>query len=246
MSDTGGKLYRRVLDAMAADIADGRYPVGTRLPAERDLTERFGVSRPTIREAMIGLEMQGLVEARKGAGVYVLATRPDSPADSLDVGAFEMIEARRLLEGAVAAVAAVEITQQQLQELAELLELMGQEDVVAAEAADRRFHIVIAEAMGNAVIVNTVSEFWDMRERSPLAHEMLAKAGSLGMESRLAEHGRILAALSARSPEAARAAMHDHLNRVIDHLLTVTETEAVERAREETMLRRKALARRTM
>jgi len=244
--ERGGKLYRKIVQAIVADIANGVFPVGTRLPPERDLTERFQVSRPTIREAMIALEMQGLVEARKGSGVFVLASSEANPERELDIGAFEIIEARRLLEGEVAAVAATEIGEDQLAELRELLALMAQEDSEAAEAADRRFHLAIAEATGNAVIISAVTDFWDMRFRSPLAREVLLKAGSLGTESRMAEHGRILKALEARSPIDARNAMRDHLTRVIDHLLHVTETEAVERARAESDRRRRALARRTV
>jgi DNA-binding FadR family transcriptional regulator len=123
---------------------------------------------------------------------------------------------------------------------------MEQDDTAAAEDADRRFHIAIAEATGNAVIISAVTDFWDMRFRSPLAREVLTKAGSLGTESRMAEHGRILSALEARSPIDARLAMRDHLARVIDHLLHVTETEAVERARAATNERRRALARRSV
>ncbi|MEZ0495554.1 FadR/GntR family transcriptional regulator [Sphingomonas sp. IW22] len=243
----GGKLYRRIVDTIMADIAAGTYPVGSRLPAERDLTERFGVSRPTIREAMIALEMQGLVEARKGSGVFVLASTAAAGTDTeLDIGAFEITEARRLLEGEVAAVAATEIDEEQLDELRSLFEQMAKDDVAEAEAADRRFHIAIAEATGNAVIIAAVTDFWDMRFRSPLAREVLRKAGSLGTESRLAEHGRILRALEQRSPVEARNAMRDHLNRLITHLLDVTETEAVERARAESARRRRALARRTV
>jgi DNA-binding FadR family transcriptional regulator len=245
--EAGGKLYRRIVDAIIADIVGGVYPVGTRLPAERDLTERFGVSRPTIREAMIALEMQGLVEARKGSGVFVLAQSAPAGTDAeLDIGAFEITEARRLLEGEVAAVAATEIDAEHLAELRDLLGQMADDDVKVAEAADRRFHIAIAEATGNAVIIAAVTDFWDMRFRSPLAREVLRKAGSLGTENRLAEHGRILHALEARSPVDARNAMRDHLNRLIAHLLDVTETEAVERARAETDQRRRALARRAV
>ena len=244
--EPGGKLYRGIVRAIAADIADGVFPVGTRLPAERDLTERFGVSRPTIREAMIALEMQGLVEARKGSGVFVLASSASDIDRELDIGAFEITEARRLLEGEVAAVAATEIDDAQLAELRALLGEMAREDTAAAEDADRRFHIAIAEATGNAVIISAVTDFWDMRFRSPLAREVLLKAGSLGTESRMAEHGRILDALEARSPVDARNAMRDHLSRVIDYLLDVTETEAVERARAETNQRRRALARRAV
>jgi GntR family transcriptional repressor for pyruvate dehydrogenase complex len=127
-----------------------------------------------------------------------------------------------------------------------MLTEMEQEDVTAAEDADRRFHIAIAEATGNAVIISAVTDFWDLRYRSPLAREVLLKAGSLGIENRMEEHGRILTALEARSPVDARLAMRDHLARVIDHLLDVTETEAVERARAATTQRRRALARRSV
>lgn len=249
VGEQGGKLYRGIVDAIRADIANGIYVPGSRLPAERDLTERFGVSRPTIREAMIALEMLGLVEARKGSGVFVLdsSVAASAPGESeLDIGAFEIIEARRLLEGEVAAVAATEIDEEHLAELRQLMEQMADADSAAAEVADRRFHICIAEATGNAVIIAAVTDFWDMRFRSPLAREVLRKAGSLGTQSRLDEHGRILRALEERSPVDARAAMRDHLNRVITHLLDVTETEAVERARAETAQRRRALARRTV
>jgi len=244
--EQGGKLYRRIVQEIVADISSGAYPVGSRLPPERDLTERFKVSRPTVREAMIALEMQGLVEARKGSGVFVLASPSGEESQELDIGAFEITEARRLLEGEVAAVAATEIDESQLAELRALLAEMAQEDTVAAEDADRRFHIAIAKATGNAVIISAVTEFWDMRFRSPLAREVLLKAGSLGTEERMAEHGRILSALETRSPIDARNAMRDHLSRVIDHLLDVTETEAVERARAESHERRRALARRAI
>lgn len=244
-AEGGGKLYRKIVQAITTDIANGVFAVGSRLPAERDLTERFQVSRPTIREAMIALEMKGLVEARKGSGVFVLTSTSELDQE-LDIGAFEITEARRLLEGEVAAVAATEITEQQLTELRNLLSEMAQDDMNAAEDADRRFHISIAEATGNAVIIAAVTDFWDMRFRSPLAREVLLKAGSLGTESRMTEHGRILNALEARSPIDARNAMRDHLSRVIDHLLNVTETEAVERARAATDQRRRALARRAV
>lgn len=245
-AEGGGKLYRKIVQAIITDIANGVYQVGARLPAERDLTERFKVSRPTIREAMIALEMKGMVEARKGSGVFVLASSSNDSEQELDIGAFEITEARRLLEGEVAAVAATEINEQQLLELRGILAEMDQDDTVAAEDADRRFHIAIAEATGNAVIISAVTDFWDMRFRSPLAREVLAKAGSLGTENRMIEHGRILSALEARSPVDARNAMRDHLARVIDHLLDVTETEAVERARAATDQRRRALARRSV
>lgn len=240
-----GKLYRRILDMISADIVAGRHPIGTRLPAERDLAARFGVSRPVVREAIVVLELRGLVQVRKGSGVYVISAAIRPALDDLDIGAIEIIEARRLLEAEVAAVAATEIDDARLADLQDLLDDMAQPDPVAAEAADRRFHIVIAEATGNKVIVAAVTDLWDMRERSPLARATLAKAGSLGIQNRLREHGLILKALTERSPGAAREAMREHLDRVIDHLLSVAEDEEVHRVRATTAAHRKRLAQRS-
>src|SRR5690242_3743519 len=91
------KLYRPIIDALQAAIAGGEYRPGDRLPPERVLVERFAVSRLTVREAMIGMEILGLVEARRGSGVYV-TERPvaTNVSAELDIGAFELTEARRL------------------------------------------------------------------------------------------------------------------------------------------------------
>ena len=201
MAEGGGKLYRRIVQAILGDIVSGKFPVGSRLPAERDLTDRFQVSRPTIREAMIALEMKGLVEARKGSGVFVLASSTIDEDKELDIGAFEITEARRLLEGEVAAVAATEIDEAQLEELRTLLAQMAQEDTATAEAADRRFHIAIAEATGNAVIISAVTDFWDMRFRSPLR----AKCCSRRAASAPRTAWRSTAASSARSRPARQS-----------------------------------------
>src|SRR3546814_7122682 len=85
------KLYQAIIGALQADIASGRYAPGDRLPPERALVERFEVSRLTVREAMIGMEILGLVEARRGSGVYVTG-RPSGGlhASELDIGAYEL------------------------------------------------------------------------------------------------------------------------------------------------------------
>ncbi|MGJ3626689.1 FadR/GntR family transcriptional regulator [Sphingomonas sp. MMS24-JH45] len=202
----GGKLYRRIVQAIVADIAAGVF--NRVAPACRTRPDRaFRRRPPTIREAMIALEMQGLVEARKGSGVFVLASTSATAGDELDIGAFEITEARRLIEGEVAAVAATEIDAEQLAHLRTLLDAMAQDDDAAAEEADRRFHIGIAEATGNAVLIAAVTDTWDMRFRSPLARQVLSKAGSLGTRERMDEHGRILRALEARDPVEARLAI---------------------------------------
>src|SRR4030088_3394563 len=116
--DTGPpvqKLYQQIARQIAAAIAAGRYGPGDKLPSERELADDFGVSRPTIRDAMIALEFQSLVEARQGSGVYVSAA-PQNPEDAAEseVGALELTEARRLFEGEACALAAAIIRDEQL------------------------------------------------------------------------------------------------------------------------------------
>ncbi|WP_419252184.1 FadR/GntR family transcriptional regulator [Caulobacter sp. ErkDOM-YI] len=241
------KLYRRIADTVADAIEAGQYKLGDRLPTERELAEQFGVSRPTLREAMIALEMLGMIEARHGLGIYVTSTaRPAAPNHEIDfeIGAFELIEARRLFEGEAAALAATSIDDAQLAQLEALMVRMHEEEEITGEDADREFHMIIARATGNGAIIATIENLWDWRNRSPLARNILARARGMGLEPRINEHRRVFEALKARDPAAARQAMRDHLERVIEHLLHATETEAVQRARQETSTRRDAIAKR--
>ncbi|WP_269715471.1 FadR/GntR family transcriptional regulator [Caulobacter sp. NIBR2454] len=239
------KLYRRIADAIAEAIESGAYKVGDRLPTERELAEQFGVSRPTLREAMIALEMLGMVEARHGLGIYVTGgSRPMTTSWDFEIGAFELIEARRLFEGEAAALAATTIDDEDLAELERLLALMTSQEEIKGEDADRDFHLLIARATGNGAIAATVENLWELRNRSPLARNILVRARGLGLEPRANEHRRVLDALRARDPVAARQAMRDHLERVIEHLLHATETEALQKAQQETTARRSAIAKR--
>src|SRR6202171_645223 len=164
------KLYRRVADAIMASIESGEYGRGARLPSERDLAASFKVSRPTIREAMIALEIRGLVEAQQGSGIYV-TDQPQAQigADDLDIGAFELTEARRLFEGEAAALAASIITEEQLEEIAAILEDMVKENArkPKGEMAERRFTGAIAQATRNSAITAVIEHLWDIRFKSP-------------------------------------------------------------------------------
>ena len=242
------KLYQQVATSVAAGIAAGRYVVGQRLPSERDLAEEFGVSRPTVREAMIALEIRGLVEARPGSGIYVTEVQATGPAPELDIGAFELTEARRLFEGEACALAASAITDEEIAELEVVLKQMVGENTLATpigEQADRRFHVSIAQATRNSAIVMVVENLWDLRYRSPLCAAMLAKARQVGVRPLIEDHREILDALIQRDPKAARAAMHSHLGRVIEGLLTATEMDALARTRSDVEARRQELARRS-
>ena len=236
------KLYQQIAADLIEAIQRGQYEPGQRLPSERDLAEEFKVSRPTIREAMLALEIHGLVEPRHGSGIYVTAKREIAePTSELGIGAFELTEARILFEGEAAALAATTITDEQLTQLEAILGDMVEENRnnAVGEEADRRFHLAIAEATHNAAIVSVVDSLWELRTRSSLCSHMLQKARELGVKPMIDEHGRLLKALQARDPQRARTAMRDHLRRVIEGLLVATEMEALERARSEGVAKRK-------
>ena len=250
MKIAGNKLYQRVAAAITEGIEAGRWSPGTRLPGERDLAEEYKVSRPTIREAMIALEMRGWIEARHGSGLYVMArdhgTGRREDALEFDVGAFDLTEARILFEGEAVALAAVSITDAQLVELDALLAEMAADDSNEPSVmdADHRFHLAIAAATENAAIRGVVEYLWELRTKSPLCANMFARAQRSGITPRVDEHRPIVEALRARDPQAARAAMQEHLRGVVDDLLAATELEVMERARSELDARRTKVTRR--
>jgi GntR family transcriptional regulator, hexuronate regulon transcriptional repressor len=244
-----GRLYQQIAQQMSEAIKRGDWRRGQRMPSERDLAEQYGVSRPTVREAIIALELSGLVEVRQGSGVYVTGWTKESAAEArrmpeLDTGAFELTEARRIFEGEAAALAAAVINEEQLKQLTGLYALMADKDTPDEEAdrADRQFHVGVAKATGNSAIVSVVESLWDMRYASPLCRAILARAAIMRPVAR--EHQSILKALKARDPQAARVAMREHLGDVIDALLKATEIESVQKVKSDLAAKRSRYARR--
>jgi GntR family transcriptional repressor for pyruvate dehydrogenase complex len=229
------RLYQFVAERLARAIAAGTYKPGDRLPAERELATTYSVSRPTIREAIIALELDGLVDVRIGSGVYVVAGRPNGSAQvAMDIGAFELTEARLVIEGETAALAATQISDDELAELDALLVQMAdanQKSAGAGELVDRQFHEAIARATRNSALLASVEQLWNIRNRSPQCVRLFEKTRDKGYVPVLAEHEAIVAALRSRNAAAARAAMRDHLSRVLDYLLDATEIEVIAEAR---------------
>lgn len=222
----GSRLYEKLSTDLAAKIARGEYAVGQRLPAERHLAKAYDVSRPTVREAIIALEVDGLVEVKVGSGVYVTAQETSGEPTVADIGPFELLEARRAIEGEACALAATRISGPMLDTLGDLLEEMIAEnarDVVLSEDADRRFHRLIAEATQNSAMVAAIEMLWEARARSPQYKLLTAKIHAAGMKPRIDEHALILAALRAGDPGAARQAMQNHLSRVLESIFEATE-----------------------
>lgn len=230
------KLYQRVAQDVEQGIRTGHYAAGSRLPAERDLAEQFKVSRPTIREAMIALEIRELVEVRHGSGVYVAESLPiDRLPAELNVGAFELIEARLMFEGEAAALAATVMSEDEVAAIGAILARMESLDPASAEelALDRQFHMAIADGTQSSLVAQTIEHLWDLREQSPLCRHMFEQARRLGINPRPDEHRQIYEAIIARDGDRARQAMRAHLMRVTEDLLAVTELELIEQAKRE-------------
>ena len=241
------RLYQELARELVAEISSGAYPIGARLPAERELALKYDVSRPTVREAIIALEVRGLVEVRIGSGAYVRQLPGEEDTPAFNVSAFELTEARMLFEAEAAALAAIQITDEEISRIAALVDAIAQENnnPRGTEMADREFHLVIARATRNAAILDAIERLWELRASSPEAALLHAKARSANIKPVVDEHSAILVALRARDPAAARAAMRDHLRQVMDSLLFATEERAIQEARRTAQARRDRYARAT-
>jgi len=210
------RLYRQIADQIAALIRRGEYKPGARLPPERDLAKKLGVSRPSVREALIALEVEGFVEVRIGSGVYVsdarqiASRRPTLPPDS---GPFELIDARRFIESECAALAARHATAAQIRQMRAALASMNRDHrkhVVPLDG-DHLFHLRIAEASGNSALALMVRTLWAQRT-GPLFLQLEHHFDTPALWSAaIKEHRSVLDAIEARDPAAARSAMRRHL-----------------------------------
>ena len=210
------RLYRQIADQIAALIDRGEYGAGQRLPPERDLAKQLGVSRPSVREALIALEVEGYVEVRVGSGVYVLGRRSTESAETLatDSGPFELIRARWLIEAECAALAAKQATKAQVRAMEEALEAMESDKRrgVMPLDADRQFHQRIAEASGNSALALVVKTLWDQRT-GPLFLRLEHHFDTPALWTvAIREHREIVSAIARRDGAAARAAMRRHMN----------------------------------
>jgi DNA-binding FadR family transcriptional regulator len=210
------RLYRQAAEQMRSLIESGQFPVGNRLPAERDLAEMLGVSRPTVREALIVLEVEGFVTIRMGSGVYVtrreVQAAPSVPDDS--EGPFDLLGARVLLECAIAEQAAELARPDHIAALDENLAAMegALHHRPAALKHDRTFHTLVAGIVANATLERLVRELHDLR-LTPYFEKLAGYfENHQTWRCALEEHRAVRDAIAAADPSAAREAMRLHLD----------------------------------
>lgn len=223
------RLYHKVANQILELIDSGVFPPGSRLPGERDLALKFGVSRVSVREAEISLQAQGRLDIKVGSGAYVLDGSGLLGRGFPKVGPFELTEARALFEAESAALAAPIITDEALAELENYIGIMtGKVDGggITVEEADRLFHLTVAKATNNAAIIYTIENMWKMRSEAievQDVYESVCHSDNLKLET---EHLAIFNALKARDSGEARRTMRAHFTRMIEALLVASEEAA--------------------
>ena len=209
------RLYRQIADQLRQLIDSGEFAVGDRLPTERELADQLGISRPTVREALIALEVEGRIRIRVGSGIYVTEPpRSSVLAAGTDEGPFELLRAREFIEGAIAAEAALHVRPADIERLDGVLRRM--EDTRHPSrttiALDREFHTTVAGILGNAVLVRFIGEIFDLRMNPYF--ELLSSyfENRESWQAAAEEHRAVRDAIAAREPERAKAAMQEHLH----------------------------------
>jgi GntR family transcriptional regulator, hexuronate regulon transcriptional repressor len=229
------RLYHSVADQILRLITSGEFPPGSRLPGERELAEKFEVSRVTVREAEIALQALGHLSIKTGSGVFVLSPTARAEESLPHVSPFELTEARLLFESEAAALAARHIDDKTLLRLEELVQRMASKnpsDEEDSQLADREFHLAIAAASGNSAVRYVVEMLWRMRTQIPeIRQAHAAICAEEDARDRGLEHAEILEALKGRNPAKSRSAMQNHFRRLLGSMIDVTEEQALRNLR---------------
>jgi len=210
------RLYKQIADALVARIHSGVFAPGSYLPSERDLAQQMGVSRPSVREALIALEVMGLVEVRVGDGVLVCDHRIPVTVTGDENSPLEQLQARMMLEGEVAGLAAENATDEQLAALdMSLITMAGViNDRTRFLEEDQRFHMAVVVASGSQTLIDLVQFLWAQRTLPVYRAFEERFTGAAEQTAVLEEHRGIVEAIRQRDTRKARSAMRKHLDRV--------------------------------
>src|ERR1700733_5395247 len=214
------RLYEQIVQQIEESVLKGTLKPGDQLPAERELAQQLGVSRTAVREAVKTLREKGLVEAYSGRGTFITDGTSQAARQSFDLmvkigqqeGSPHLAELRLILEPGIAAIAAERVKDEDLISLREAVAVMdrSQKDPAAYIEADLDFHLALAEAVANPLILSLIDSIVG------LLREQRIKIFNVegGPQRGQFHHKRILEAIERRDPEMARSAMRAHLEQV--------------------------------
>jgi GntR family transcriptional regulator, transcriptional repressor for pyruvate dehydrogenase complex len=214
------RLYEQIVQQIEASVLDGTLKPGDQLPAERELAQRLGVSRTAVREAVKALREKGLVEAYSGRGTFVTNGTSQAARQSFDLmvkigqqeGSPHLAELRLILEPGIAALAAERVKDEDVAAMREAVAVMdrSQKDPEAYIEADLDFHLALAEAVANPLILSLIDSIVGLLRQQRI--KIFNVEG--GPQRGQVHHKRILEAIERRDPESARSAMRAHLEQV--------------------------------
>ncbi|CAM3965786.1 MULTISPECIES: FadR/GntR family transcriptional regulator [Pseudoalteromonas] len=221
------RLYVKVAAQLSKLVSDGVILPGDRLPSERELAEKLNVSRPTIREAMIALELSGIVEIRTGSGIYVNEKKPFIATEDKGIGPFDILQIRGIIESQACALAVEHITDEQIKQLKDTILEMEEEEKRpdSSEKADWKFHSIIAEATQNSAITSVVNWLWELRGKSDLSAAFAQRLRAEGVHPSIQDHKDIVDALEKRNAKKAEQAMKKHLENATEAAATYFDND---------------------
>ncbi|SDQ15526.1 FCD domain-containing protein [Pseudovibrio sp. Tun.PSC04-5.I4] len=226
MNIPSNRLYQSIGETLKSRIASGEYPVGGKLPPERVIGQELGISRTVVREAIIMLEIEGIVSVRKGSGIHIIADHSSSAKPVTgeaekalrhlieglqETGPFEMLEARQQVECLIVELAAVYATPEDLEALKDIQKSAASEDQARDSEWDKEFHIQLARSSGNPVLTLLVEFLWHGRKKNPLWMNLHKHIEVKDLNSWYKEHQEIVEAIGARNPKRAYNAMWNHI-----------------------------------
>ncbi len=232
------KISEEIVEQIKALISKGQLKPGERIPSERDLAALLGVSRPSVREAIMVLEAMGLLESRQGGGTYVRSLTESVLADPLTTMVEKdplllqaLVEVRMGIESWAAFLAASRATQEEIDTLAKLLKEMERQAARGGwdPKVDAQFHYTITTATHNTLqlhVLDTIRGLFHATIELALT-EFYRREGYL--EALLAQHRSIYVAISDRNPEQARQSMMDHLQFVQEKMPQILQEREAER-----------------
>lgn len=230
LNATERKPYQKIADQLRQYIARGQFAAGSRLPPERDLTQLLGVSRPSLREALIALEIEGVIEIKMGSGVYVRTPPSATGHTSLTLGESpsELMQARALIEGESVVLACLHGKKSDYRYLQDCIDAMRASIANGHPPLedDRRFHQRLAKMSGNSALVRVITALFDERHSPISAHLSKHAENALTWEAAVLEHEAILHAVAHKDVLGAQTSMRQHLSRSENRWLHALEPPA--------------------
>lgn len=236
------RTYYEIGSKITDMLKNAGYEKDQKLPSERELSEMFGASRATIREALVMLEVKGVVSVKKGSGIFYNGSSISSNAvldidcDTMNnhsIGPFELIKAREVIETSIVEFAATQIKLEELRKLKEIIELQERDIYLGAEIFERRdreFHEMIARSTQNKVLIYLESYLWtNARTKNRLWQDLNARylQQPEKIPASIQGHKNIYIALQRRDPQAAKVAFLDHLENSRKDLIEALNSEGI-------------------